>query len=189
MRDDVAWQCSPLREFLVKAFDRGAIPLECGSTTGPSGVHDLTKNESVMKDVACDEVFVRRLHSLSQQIVGTADRAMADREACDNFVANHPRPTHNMRGEPRWEGSLAQKHLKKDMEDGRHFRPDGSRLAPAEFRCLRPHHQEHFLATMRGHIDQETRLQNFNNCLEDKQKKPDAKKRKVEAKAKKDQST
>ena len=151
---------------MLKCFDFGVIPLECSATIGPRAVYDSIKDDPAMKGVVCDETFTRRLNDLSNQIIGSADRAIADKEACDNFMANHPRPMHNIRGEPRWDGSKAQEHMKKDMKEGKHIMKNGERMTLAQFRCLRPAHQDFLLPTMRAHIDQEIRLQNCLNWLE-----------------------
>jgi len=93
--DDIEWKHSPVREFLLAAFDDGTIPLEHSTTIGPKEVCDMTKNEPAMKDAKCNELFTTRLLALSKEVVGTVDRANDDEEAFLNFIANHPRPTHN----------------------------------------------------------------------------------------------
>jgi len=109
------------------------------------------------------------------------------REAYENFMARHPRPTHNNRGEPRWAGSEAEKCLKQDMQEGKHFKSNGDRLTPAEFRCLRPVYQEYLLSTIRSHIDQEIRLKNYHNFLELEEKKKEDLQKKAIARARKRQ--
>jgi len=164
--DDIEWKYSPVREFLSEAFDDGRIPLEYSSTIGPSKVYDMTKDEPEMKDVKHNETFKRRLLALSKEVVGTVDRANNDEEAFLNFIANHPRPTHNYKGEPRWEGSVVERFLKQDLANGRHVG-----LFPHQFRMLRPCYQEYELQTIRAHVDQEKRLWNYHNCLEDEEAK------------------
>lgn len=92
-------------------------------------MHDLIKDEPVMKETCCDhEAFARRLCDLSLHVVGTSDCACDDEEAHLNFLENHPGPTHNNKGEPMWEGPKAEKHLKADMKSGLHVT-----RTPAEF--------------------------------------------------------
>jgi len=177
-KEDPLWAHSPVREFLCECFDDGRIPMEYSVTIGPRAVYDRICDEPVMKGTEYGEEFRRRLKDLQVIILGTVDRAVNDKVAFDNFMANHPRPTHNHKGEPRWEGSKAEEYLKEDMANGRH---EG--LLPAEFRALRPEYQEHLLATIRGHIDQEKRLHNYRNYLEQKEEKDKKKKEKAIAKA------
>mgnify|MGYP000078051226 CR=1 FL=1 len=58
-REDLLWQHSPVREYLLKCFDLQVIPVECSTTIGPRAVYDLIKGDSVMKDVEYDDDFVR----------------------------------------------------------------------------------------------------------------------------------
>jgi hypothetical protein len=68
----------------------------------------------------------------------------------------HPKKTHNHRGEPRWEGGLAERLLKLDIADNKHLR-----LKPEVLRITKAAYQDYPLKVFRNHIDQEVRAQKF----------------------------
>lgn len=68
----------------------------------------------------------------------------------------HPPPATNFRGEPYWEGSAAQKILKKNVADGVH-----RGMRPADYYKLRPEFQQFLPKTIAGHVIQEERLIKF----------------------------
>ena len=81
--------------------------------------------------------FTDRLRAVKNDFVRKADRRERDREAFEIFRKNHPVPTHNHRGKPRWEGSVVQKLLKQDMEAGLHVK-----MSPKQFWESRPEYRE-----------------------------------------------
>ena len=107
--------------------------------------------------------FTRRLRTLREQIEGNETRAEADEEHFKVFRKLHPRPTHNHRAEPLWDGSLAQELLSLDMDRGKH-----KEMKPRFLRLSRPEYQAWGLDIFRGHIHQESDTRKYLYTLKKK---------------------
>jgi hypothetical protein len=88
-------------------------------------------------------------------------RCQRDLEAYNAAIKNHPTPEFNIRGEPQWNGSVAQKLLKEAILKGEHdvFFPQGLWEQTKEY-------QVYSLRTFRDHIYQEQRLLKFRNYVQ-----------------------
>ena len=137
------WGKSSAKQTLKKWIrGEGDIPVNYSESGGPRAVWDQH-----------DQTFSRRLNDVRKDHLSKLERAALDQASYDNFRANHPMKEFNVRGEPRWEGSAAQKQLKEDVSSQHHrqvyrdhFGEDGEGL-------------RHF----RNHIYQEERLIKFQN--------------------------
>jgi hypothetical protein len=101
-------------------------------------------------------LFESRLSSLRKQINRAKGIAVDEEAALAHDRALFPAPTHNHRGEPRWDGSKAQRLLKQDVSNGLQ-----KTMKPAQFHMTRPEFQVYPLAVFRGHIYQEERFSKF----------------------------
>ena len=163
----IDWANSAAKVLLKKLFREGTIPVDYDDpeliwTTHCEGKPQFT-------GMSYDANFRSRLKAVKEDLCMKKSRAIADQEAYDNFRRNHPRPTHNARGEPIWDGSQAQALLKEDMADGLHVGKE-----PKQVWLSRPEFQEFLLDVFRDHIYQEQRLwklENFLKAKADKQKK------------------
>ena len=68
--------------------------------------------------VTTKRLFKGRLDRLRADIRKKQAFAASDSAALANDRLLHPVPTHNHRGEPRWEGSEAQRLLRQDIDLG-----------------------------------------------------------------------
>lgn len=84
------------------------------------------------------------------------DRAAAESAALAHDRRIHPKPTHNHRGEPRWEGSEAEQLLQFDVDEGKH-----ESMKPQELYHSRKEYQNYTLDVFRGHIYQEEKRRKF----------------------------
>ena len=66
------------------------------------------------------ENFPSRLRSARQQISRKNDRCDSDSVALAHDRRIYPKAATNYRGEPRWEGSEAERHLRHGMDEGQH---------------------------------------------------------------------
>ncbi len=83
--------------------------------------------------------------------------AVSDSAALANDRLLHPVPTHNHRGEPRWEGSEAQRLLRQDIDLGNHLD-----LMPRDLFMSEPDYYDNYpLEVFRKHIEQEVKLRKF----------------------------
>ena len=160
---DVDWRNHPARALLKEGFTSGTIPLNYSKTIKPRGVYNIFQNHEAFKGMPYDGDFTRRLRSLREQMQERADRVIEDKAAFDVFRKNHPKMTHNAKGEPRWEGSDAELYLKEDIDANRHIG-----LKPKAVQALRPEYGLFSLKKFRGHINQEQRLRKLQNYLRDK---------------------
>lgn len=109
--------------------------------------------------------FKSRLKALRELIASKRNFAVIDAANLANDRRIHPRPTHNFRGEPQWEGSNAQRILRLDMDRGKH-----TTMKPFDFWKTKAAYQYYDLKVFRDHIHQETRRRKFYNYLDDKNK-------------------
>jgi len=162
--EKIDWAKHPAKAFLVEAFKSGTIPLQYD----PALVwENHCKDNNCFKEMKFDDAFKRRLKSVAKNYEAKVERCKADRKAFENFRAKHPVKTHNHRGEPRWEGSVAQGLLKQDIQDGKYEQYKGDM---GEFWTTRQEYLDAFseLKYFRYHVHQELRLRKFQNYLESK---------------------
>ena len=153
------WTSSEGRKLLFADIRSGAIPASMDWQTAyarrPEFVVGTKADPTAEK---AESLFEDRLKS-ARSILAAKD-ARADEELAllraDRLV--HPVPTHNHRGEPHWEGSEAQKLLKKDVAEGKH---EG--MKPLDYYKSRPEYEAwHFsAATIKGHVEQEVHTRKF----------------------------
>jgi len=162
---DEEWQHCYARELLVRDLLSGAIPIDSESMK-PSDAY-LQRPEYVESDPEY-RLFSSRLRALRKQLTERHDLAAADSAALAHDRQIHPKKTHNYRGEPRWEGSEAERLLREDMDEGKH-----ETMKPMKLYQSRPEYKQHCFTVdvFRGHIHQEVRHRKFMNYLEYKQEK------------------
>lgn len=159
----VDWTKSSAKKFLKDAFKDGTISIDCTTNGGPEQVWELhCKNNPFFVGMHCNDAFKRRLKSVCDDFKRKEKRSKDDLLAYQVYIKNHPRPTHNYRGEPQWDGSDAQKFLKDDMKQGEHLKYD----RPSQFRETRPEYLLFGKKAFRSHIHQEKRLKKLHNYLE-----------------------
>jgi len=96
--------------------------------------------------------FATNLRNLRKSLQSLQDRADEDQEAVLHDLAAFPRSTVNARGHSRFDGSEAQRFLKKCIDDG-----DDEGLFPKDIWLTRLEYQEFPLKVFRDHVSQERR--------------------------------
>jgi hypothetical protein len=109
------------------------------------------------------EKFRRNLNEMRKRHRAMKSRANDDAEALAHDRRIYPKPAFNHRGEPRWEGSDAEKSLRLDVQAGKNrtMRPKALYESREEYKIVP-------LDVFRGHIDQEWRRQKYIRQLRDK---------------------
>ena len=157
MGDD--WAKSEGRKLLFADIRSGAIPAtmhwQIAYKRRPEFVVGTKADPTAEK---AESLFEDRLKS-ARNILAAKDARAAEELAllrADRLI--HPVPTTNHRGEPHWEGSEAQKLLKKDVAERKH---EG--MLPAQYYASRPQYKAwgFSAATIKGHVEQEVRLRKF----------------------------
>lgn len=110
--------------------------------------------------------FTRYLDKMREQINKKNERRDRDAAAVVNFWKLHPKKMWNVRGEPRWEGSDAEKFLHEDMLLNKHID-----MKPAALRATRIEYQAYFPKSFSSKIDQLVRKTKFQRYVRDKSKK------------------
>ena len=168
--DGIDWKHSKAKIFLQQAFRDNIIPLDYSKEAGglgPKHVWDTyCANDPSFEGMAYNSIFTRRLADVAENHKKKNKRSSEDEEAYKQYRAAHPVRTHNDFGFPRWQGSEAERLLKKDMSEGKHVG-----LKPQEFRLTRPQFLAIPLPIFRDHIYQEQRLGKFHHYLETENKK------------------
>jgi hypothetical protein len=145
-----AWRNSKAKKLLEHDLRSGRIPLD--NDMDPEDVY-LQRPEFSEFEYAR---FRDRLRDLRLQMTGSINNAASDSAALAHDRRAYPKPTHNHRGELRWEGSEAERLLRLDIDDEKH-----SRMKPAMLHVTRGEYKEYPLVVFRGHIDQEVRRRKF----------------------------
>jgi len=110
-----------------------------------------------------EELFSSRLRSARKLIKEKNDRSSRELALLQQDRAVLPPPATNHRGEPRWEGSVAQMLLKQDVGNNSH-----QQLSRKQFYLSRPEYQVYPMRIISGHVDQEVRLIKFLNQYVDR---------------------
>ena len=148
----------------------------------PFDVWNTFCDDNAFQGAEYNSTFTRRLYDLRKQFKAGKSRADDDIEAFEIAKANHLVPAFNHRGEPQWNGSAAQKLLKEDMKDNKHFD-----LKPEHLWETRKEYQLFELTTFRDHIHQEHKTAKYIYTLQKRAKdKEEARKKEAIEKQKKD---
>jgi hypothetical protein len=141
------WISSSPKKLLAKDIISGATPYTMHWT-------QVYLQRPEYSQLTVRRLFGSRLKSLRLQISTAKGIAVDEEAALVHDRALFPTPTHNYRGEPRWEGSEAERLLKQDVANGVH-----KTMTPKELHEIRPEYSTNYsLAVFRGHIYQEVRF-------------------------------
>lgn len=148
-----SWLTSEGRKLLLQDLRHGAITPDMDYET----VFEMrTEYEVGESREEAKRLFENRLKSAREILRQKDVRAAQELALLKEDRKVKPAPKFNHRGEPRWEGSDAQKQLKKDVSEGKHLK-----MKPKEFKDSNHVYKEFGLDTIRGHITQEERLLKF----------------------------
>jgi hypothetical protein len=164
----IEWAKSAAKQVLRGLFRDGTISTSFKEKSEIEQIwNDYCKDHRAFKRMKCDDAFVRRIQSVRDDHLKKMKRCEEDLKAFTAAKQNHPTPFLNKFGEPQWNGSEAQKHLKELIARNGHVGK-----APAELWEANIEFQKYRKKAFRDHIYQEQRLQKFNNYVEQlKQKK------------------
>jgi hypothetical protein len=152
------WQYSTAKEALRKAILAGTV-------TDNMSLDDIFMSFPEVAETDRKK-FSGRLRGLRQQITASNTAVASDEAAHAHDRALRPAPSHNYRGEPRWEGSEAQRLLKEDVASGKH-----RAMKPTLFYNSRVEYTQHYtLKTIREHIYQEEKYVKYCKYLSDHNK-------------------
>ena len=172
--DDIDWKNHPAKLFLKKCFVNGTISMNYQTKNGGPGPREVwdehCKDNPLFTGMKYGTKFTNRLLGVRNDNEKKMNRKEDDQKAYDNYRANHPRPTHDHKGIPLWDGSPAQQLLKEMMARGEHVGKAPKELWEGEHKEV---FQVYTLDVFRDHIYQEKRLWKMQNYL----KKEAAKKR------------
>ncbi|GKY90939.1 hypothetical protein MPSEU_000066700 [Mayamaea pseudoterrestris] len=146
------WECSQAKKLLQEDLESGRVPLE-SNYMKPKDVYNL-RPEYQATDYS---KFAGRLRSLRKILLDRKERAVSDTEAYNHDRLLYPKPTHNERGEPRWEGSAASLFLDADIDEYL----EGN-ATPQELYASRDEYQEYSLKVFSDKIQQVLRTRRFN---------------------------
>jgi hypothetical protein len=154
----IEWGKSAAKQHLKKCFREGTINVDYGDAQ--QVWNDHCDNQRAFANMKCDSAFVRRLASVRDDYTKKAARCQSDLEAYKIAKENHPTPEFNSRGEPQWNGSVAQSLLKEMVARGNHIGKKPQELWNGE-----KEFQVYSLQGFRDHIYQEERLVKFDNYV------------------------
>jgi len=149
---------------------RNSKALECLQRLVASGEIDVILTPKQVWDRFCilqpefsgfryNKNFPSRLRAIQQRHAEKCRRADASSAALAHDHLIFPSPAHNHRGEPRWQGSEAERFLKLDVAEKKHETMKPRQLYEARVE----YHSNYPLEVFRKHIHQEVRLQKLLN--------------------------
>jgi len=151
-KNEVEWKDSLAKRLLWKDLFNGDIPLY-SDEMGPQEVY-LQRPE--FSDFAYEK-FRDHLNDLRKKVIEDKERAISDSAALAHDRQIFPKKPTNHRGEPRWEGSEAERLLHVNMDNKKH-----EVMAPKELYQTRKEYYENYsLDVFRGHIYQEQRCRKY----------------------------
>ena len=162
--EGIAWDNSAAKAHLKECFEDGVIPIDYKQGEKPLPAAKRVWDEhcaghAAFEGMVFNSIFQRRLEGISKNHNSKKARCAEDLKAFKQHRAKCPIRSHNDFGMPRWEGSEAERLMKKDMKEGKH-----AGLKPEEFRATRPTVFGVIpLPVFRDHIYQELKLWKFHN--------------------------
>jgi hypothetical protein len=147
-KKEMTWKDSEAKRLLIQDLMSGEIPLD-PKEMEPAQVY-LQRPE--FASLFAYERFRDRLRDLRAQIRASNHCARSDSAALAHDRRIYPKKTYNHRGEPRWEGSEAERLLKLDIDKGKN-----KSLKPIDLHQSRNEYKMYPLTVFRKHIDQEER--------------------------------
>lgn len=147
----IPWTGSVSRRLLLQDLRKGDIPLDPTEMSPP----EVYFQRPEFADFEYTR-FRARLNDLRKKVTAEKNRSTFDSVALARDRLNFPKKATNHRGEPRWEGSEAERLLKKDIEDGKH-----KNLKPKALYESQNEYMKYSLAAFRGHIYQEVQTRKF----------------------------
>lgn len=164
----IEWGKSAAKQFLKRCFRENLIATDYAS---PRDVWDEhCQGHAAFARMSYDTTFTGRLRTVKNDHVKKAARCEKDLKAFTIAKKNHPTPEFNVRGEPQWNGSEAQRLLKEAIQLGQHIG-----VEPELFQTDYAEWNFYSLQTFRDHIYQELGLLKFRNYVQGlKQDKIDA---------------
>lgn len=146
------WKGSKAKELLQEDLVSGKIPLDA-TEMGPQVVYC---QRTEFADIEYTK-FRDRLRDLRKKIKQENAFASYDAAALARDRKIYPKAEHNHRGEPRWEGSEAERLLRLDMDEGKH-----KIMKPIKLYHSRSEYNENYpLTVFRKHIGQEEQLRKY----------------------------
>jgi len=146
------WQNSEAKKLLLQDLRSGLITLDTKMT--PMEVYCQRPE---FAEFGGYKNFPSRLRSARQQISSKNDRCVSDSDALAHDRRIYPKAATNYRGEPRWEGSEAERLLRHDMDEGQH-----EMMTPMMFWESRNEYKDNYTSEVfRQHIYQEAKRRKF----------------------------
>lgn len=147
------WMSSDAKQLIAQDMIDGFVPrTEKLTKELVDQIYDqLYKGHEYFKNFPYDsERYLARMQSIQVTLTTWIQSAKKDAVSLRKDREKYPAPTHNIRGEPRWNGSEAQRLLKIDMDNGEHEKVS----APRFLWETRDEYKEFSKKAFRKHIDQ-----------------------------------
>jgi len=158
----VKWKDSKAKKLLLADLKSKKIPLDANEM-GPQQAY-MQRPEFTEVEYEC---FRHNLNAIRNAIKKEKSRAVSETASLLHDLSIHPRKEHNHRGEPRWDGSEAQRLLRLDMDAKKH-----KTMTPSMLYNTRKEYTENYpLEVFRKHIHQEEQRRKYISYLKNKNAK------------------
>lgn len=149
-----AWSTSKGKDLLFLDLLEGRISID--GRRGDATEICALRDEFGANDPEESKKFPARLRNARKQVKQLKSQADFDRDALAHDRLLYPESAENSRGEPRWDGSEAQRLLFLDIDESKH-----EFMTPMALYKERIEYQEYSLDVFRGHIYQEVGRRKF----------------------------
>jgi hypothetical protein len=146
------WHNSAAQRMLCRSLESAEIP----GDMKPRAVYDTFCAPHSEFDGFLYAKFASRLRYMRTQLNNQDDRAAIEMADMNHDRLLFPVLAVNHHGEPRWDGSEAERFLKIDIAEGRH-----TTMTPRDLHATRTAYQQHVLQRFRSHIYQQVRKSKF----------------------------
>jgi hypothetical protein len=150
-KPSVPWADSDAKRVLEERLESGEIPLD-SDLMAP---RDVYYQDPSFSDYPYKQ-FRDRLRDLRKKVKSLEYLTNFDAAALSHDRKIHPKKQKNSKGEHRWEGSEAERLLKRDIDNKKH-----EDLAPRDLRKTQKAYQDYPLEVFRKHIHQEVARRKF----------------------------
>ena len=174
------WADSEAKEILEKDLKIGRIPLdEMSNGWTPSKVYNLEDRPQFRlfeykKFVGNFRNLRKRIKELKQDGAAAALSLVHDR-SIQGGIYRAAATNYQQGGAPRWDGSLAQKSLNKDIDEGKH-----TMMKPKQLHATRDEYKVFAKGVFSKHILQEVKTRKFLVYMKAKAEKKAEKKKKAQ---------
>ena len=172
MPDWIDWRTSQAKEIILEDLEEGILSLDENEVSAEDAWEVYRHLPEFVAPGVVFSQFKERLKDHRKQVMKRRNQSEREIQALAHDRQLYPRQTHNHRGEPVFDLSIAKQFLKEDVRNNKH-----TTMTPSELQKTRPEYMTFKPNKFKHRIYQEVRRQKFIFYLELKRAKKQQKQR------------